>query len=223
MLINFPPFPAFWPSIRPLVSSYIALAADFHGTDESYFMCSPLKVGAYVLFPFFPPSSLPPFRTLIYASILGVNRASGSKPSARITSQPRIPLPHLEVGEKLWFQQLQSTLYVLLLYLHEPATDFWTTKQVTDDVIQPETPPFGPTSYLEGAVVLALQDLSVCGPSHQASHFSMVFDPAAFGLAKNALENPSGMADVGEFDRLYCTYLSKASEFLLLKELSIAK
>jgi hypothetical protein len=33
----------FWPSIRPLVSNYIALAADFQGTVVGVLLCNPLK------------------------------------------------------------------------------------------------------------------------------------------------------------------------------------
>lgn len=52
-----------------------------------------------------------------------------------------------------------------------PTTSIYTQ---TDDIIQPETPPLGPTSYLPGAFVHAIQDLDFCGyvltPIHSKSY-----------------------------------------------------
>lgn len=36
---------AYWPSIQPLVHSFTALAADFHGTDEGMLACNAAKLG----------------------------------------------------------------------------------------------------------------------------------------------------------------------------------
>ena len=38
----------FWPSIRPLVTNYVGLAPDFHGTVQGLLFCNPLKLGTYV-------------------------------------------------------------------------------------------------------------------------------------------------------------------------------
>ncbi|KAL8276964.1 hypothetical protein RQP46_010599 [Phenoliferia psychrophenolica] len=85
-----------------------------------------------------------------------------------------------------------------------PTTSIYTQY---DDVIQPETGPFGPTSYLEGAGVHSLQDGDVCGPAHIADHFAMTTDAAAYGLAVAALEYGSPV-DMAKFDRAaFCTQL----------------
>lgn len=73
-----------------------------------------------------------------------------------------------------------------------------------DDVIQPETPPLGPTSNLQGASVHALQDDNICGPDHLADHFTMVFDQAAFGLATLALASTTTI-DVSRFNKTQCS------------------
>jgi pimeloyl-ACP methyl ester carboxylesterase len=39
----------FWPSIKKLVSNYIALAGDFKGTMEGELLCNPLKTPTSVL------------------------------------------------------------------------------------------------------------------------------------------------------------------------------
>ncbi|KAM0748055.1 alpha/beta-hydrolase [Meredithblackwellia eburnea MCA 4105] len=151
----------FWPSIQPLVSNYIALAPDFHGTIEVILLCTKLNI------PTCEPS--------VWQQTVGSNY---------LAAQNSI---NTGGGGKALV----------------PTTSIYT---LTDDIIQPELPPLGPTSFLTGAGVHALQDVDVCGPTHVADHFSMVVDPAAFGLALTTLEK-GGPVDLADFDRSYCTYL----------------
>ncbi|KAK4048800.1 hypothetical protein OIV83_004566 [Microbotryomycetes sp. JL201] len=81
-----------------------------------------------------------------------------------------------------------------------PTTSIFT---LTDEIVQPQLPRAGASSYLAGAYVHAVQDLDFCGV-HAADHFSMVVDSAAFGLIKATLLNGAPLKDMSKFDKRYC-------------------
>jgi len=114
-----------------------------------------------------------------------------------------------------YIQQTTGSYYLQAQNTRGGAALVTTTSIYThyDDIIQPENGP-NPTSVLPGAANFALQDLDICGPAHVADHFMMVVDPAAYGLALDALSNP-GPADASRFDPTYCTYF-KSDELLNL-------
>ncbi|KAF7983295.1 hypothetical protein HWV62_22959 [Athelia sp. TMB] len=147
----------YWPSIQPLVSRYIALAGDFHGTDEG-----PLACAAEDL-----------LRGGCQASVL--QQTSGSKLLAAQNTRGNTALV--------------------------PTTSIYTKY---DEIIQDEI--IHPTSILPGADNYALQDLDVCGPLHLCDHFTMVVDPAAYGIALLALGAGSGTTPISEFNSLYCSF-----------------
>ncbi|KDQ18212.1 hypothetical protein BOTBODRAFT_553497 [Botryobasidium botryosum FD-172 SS1] len=66
-----------------------------------------------------------------------------------------------------------------------PTTVIYTS---TDEVVTPEV---GLTysSRLDGATIIGVQDLDICGPAKMLGHASMLIDPAPFALAYNALIN----------------------------------
>ncbi|KDQ18211.1 hypothetical protein BOTBODRAFT_185568 [Botryobasidium botryosum FD-172 SS1] len=144
----------FWPSIRPLVSAYIALAPDFHGTIESAFC-----------------------------------RVTGSKVGCQ---------------QSVW-QQATGSNYMRAQNIDGdqalvPTTSLYT---LNDEVVTPEIGPLY-SARLDGASIVRLQDLDICGPTKVVDHFLMVVDATAFGLAYNALLN-GGHVDRATFDRAYCT------------------
>ena len=60
----------------------------------------------------------------------------------------------------------------------------------------------------------------VQSPSHVADHFTMIFDPAVYGLVLASLENGGPINPTTQFDKTYCTYLSRT---ISLRENTIPK
>ncbi|KAL8279509.1 hypothetical protein RQP46_008071 [Phenoliferia psychrophenolica] len=149
----------FWPSIHSLVSQYLALAADFHGTLE-FEDCMAATGGC--------------------SASVWQQRSSSTYLKAQNNPMPG------GGGRAL-----------------VPTTSIFT---IQDDVVLPENPRLSASSYLPGAGVHALQDDDICGPTHVADHFTMIFDPAAYGLVLAALEN-GGPVDTALFDKSFCTYI----------------
>jgi len=88
---------------------------------------------------------------------------------------------------------------------------------IFDDIVQPEGAPgtiptrlppplVNPTSNLPNSAVFALQDPTICGLAHPADHFSMLIDPAAYNMAKQAVLN-RGAATAAKFSKASCTFL----------------
>ncbi|PWN48684.1 alpha/beta-hydrolase, partial [Violaceomyces palustris] len=145
----------FWPSIRPLIQDYIAVAADFHGTLEGSLAC-----------------------TLVRLREEGCTAALLQQ-----TSGSNFLKALLARGDKA----LVTTTSIYTL---------------TDDVIQNEVGP-NATSILPGAANYFLQQIKICGPSHVEGHISVLFDPAVFHLAFDAITHV-GPASLERFDRRNC-------------------
>ncbi|EJU03247.1 alpha/beta-hydrolase [Dacryopinax primogenitus] len=71
-----------------------------------------------------------------------------------------------------------------------------------DDFVFPETPGSA-VSVLAGASNIMLQSNNICGSGHQANHWDMVVDTAAYGLALDALTH-GGLASANRFQSIYC-------------------
>jgi len=148
----------YWPSTRNMVSRYIALSGDFHGTSEGPLFCS-------------------------------------AEDLARQGCQ--VSVIQQSIGSMYLAAQNHRGNTALV-----PTTSIYTRY---DEIIQDEN--LNPTSILPSADNYALQDLTVCGPTHIAEHFVMVVDPAAFEIAKLAIGAGAGHTPIAKFDKRYCTYL----------------
>ncbi|KZP01382.1 alpha/beta-hydrolase [Calocera viscosa TUFC12733] len=71
-----------------------------------------------------------------------------------------------------------------------------------DDFVFPETAGSA-VSVLSGASNIYLQQNNICGSGHQANHWAMITDTAAYGLALDALTH-GGTASASRFQSIYC-------------------
>ena len=77
-----------------------------------------------------------------------------------------------------------------------PTTSIWTR---TDEVVIPQFGP-NPSSALPGAVWFPLQDY--CSILELSDHLSIIANPAAYAIALNAFNSPTGKADLSKFNPL---------------------